>query len=364
MDSNKFGNFIRELRIEKGLSQEELGNKLFVHRTTINKWEKGNVIPLNDTLINISEFFDVSVDELLNGKRNEINEDRSSINHILIDMIKSMKKYKLVLLGMFLMLILMCIMFFIYYFITNYNSVHVYRVYGSNDNINTRDGLVLFSKDRLYFRLGNFYNLKEELIDNNISMISLYIMHSNEKTILIEDSSKELIVELSSSKELLMSALENDDKIYIDVYTDDKIETINLKYYEDFKNNMFMSNDDDSLDDGIETVSMNVNNYDILLKYGFIYENNVYYKKDKNVHYYFYELDNFYKLIIFGSNQYNVLILYTKDNIIHIDTYDKNDKLIDKNEINYCDFKDVVDNFIKEKIKLFSHYFGDFIQCE
>ena len=62
---------------KKGLSQEELGEVLFVHRTTINKWEKGNVIPLNDTLLRISDFFDVSVDELLNGKRNIVEENIS-----------------------------------------------------------------------------------------------------------------------------------------------------------------------------------------------------------------------------------------------------------------------------------------------
>ena len=92
MNDTSFGLFIKELRNEKGLSQEELGEVLFVHRTTINKWEKGNVIPLNDTLLRISDFFDVSVDELLNGKRNIVEEKTSSTGLAIIDLIRSNKK--------------------------------------------------------------------------------------------------------------------------------------------------------------------------------------------------------------------------------------------------------------------------------
>lgn len=69
MEENNFSTFIKELRMEKGLSQEELAKALYVHRTTVNKWENDNVIPLNDKLLLIADYFDISVDELLNGKR-------------------------------------------------------------------------------------------------------------------------------------------------------------------------------------------------------------------------------------------------------------------------------------------------------
>lgn len=38
MEENNFSTFIKELRMEKGLSQEELAKALYVHRTTVNKW--------------------------------------------------------------------------------------------------------------------------------------------------------------------------------------------------------------------------------------------------------------------------------------------------------------------------------------
>ena len=39
MDQKKFGEFVKKLREEKNLNQEQLGNEVHVHRTTVNKWE-------------------------------------------------------------------------------------------------------------------------------------------------------------------------------------------------------------------------------------------------------------------------------------------------------------------------------------
>ena len=125
MNDNKFGLFIKELRNEKGLSQEELGEVLFVHRTTINKWEKGNVIPLNDTLLRISDFFDVSVDELLNGKRNIVEEKTSSTGLAIIDLIRSNKKLSKVLFISGIAFFSLLLLFLLYYFFTTYDTTHV-----------------------------------------------------------------------------------------------------------------------------------------------------------------------------------------------------------------------------------------------
>jgi transcriptional regulator with XRE-family HTH domain len=41
MDNKKFGNFIREKRMEKGLKQRELADLLFVTESAVSKWENG-----------------------------------------------------------------------------------------------------------------------------------------------------------------------------------------------------------------------------------------------------------------------------------------------------------------------------------
>ena len=59
---------LQELRKEKGLTQEELAEALFVSRTAISKWESGRGVPNIESLKAISKFFSVSIDELLSGE--------------------------------------------------------------------------------------------------------------------------------------------------------------------------------------------------------------------------------------------------------------------------------------------------------
>lgn len=59
---------IQELRKQKGLTQEDLAEILFVSRTAISKWESGRGYPSIDSLKAISEYFAISIDDLLSSK--------------------------------------------------------------------------------------------------------------------------------------------------------------------------------------------------------------------------------------------------------------------------------------------------------
>ena len=61
------GEKLKKLRADKGLTQEELAEKLYVTRTAISKWESNRGYPNIDALKAISKFFSVSVDELLSS---------------------------------------------------------------------------------------------------------------------------------------------------------------------------------------------------------------------------------------------------------------------------------------------------------
>lgn len=63
---------LQELRKEKGLTQEELAEALFVSRTAISKWESGRGVPNIESLKAISKFFSVSIDELLSGEEKDL----------------------------------------------------------------------------------------------------------------------------------------------------------------------------------------------------------------------------------------------------------------------------------------------------
>lgn len=61
----KFNEKLIKLRKASGLSQEELGNKLNVARQTISKWELGETTPEMDKLGELSNLFEISIDELV-----------------------------------------------------------------------------------------------------------------------------------------------------------------------------------------------------------------------------------------------------------------------------------------------------------
>jgi transcriptional regulator with XRE-family HTH domain len=60
---------ILELRTKKGLSQDELAEKLYVTRQAVSRWENGETIPNTETLKLLSKFFDVSINTLLGSPR-------------------------------------------------------------------------------------------------------------------------------------------------------------------------------------------------------------------------------------------------------------------------------------------------------
>ncbi|CAM2874076.1 transcriptional regulator [Streptococcus acidominimus] len=56
-----------DLRKERGLSQEELAEKLYVSRQTISNWERGRTYPDINSLLLMATFFDISLDNLIKG---------------------------------------------------------------------------------------------------------------------------------------------------------------------------------------------------------------------------------------------------------------------------------------------------------
>ena len=63
----EFNEKLQELRKQKGLTQEELAEYLYISRTVISKWESGRGYPNIDSLKAIAKFFKVTIDELLSG---------------------------------------------------------------------------------------------------------------------------------------------------------------------------------------------------------------------------------------------------------------------------------------------------------
>lgn len=70
MDMQKTGTFLKHLRKEKGLTQEQLAEVFGVAGRTVSRWETASNMPDLSMIIQIAEFFNVEVKEILNGEKN------------------------------------------------------------------------------------------------------------------------------------------------------------------------------------------------------------------------------------------------------------------------------------------------------
>ena len=85
----EFNEKLQELRRQKGLTQEELAEALYVSRAAISKWESGRGYPNIDSLKEISRFFSVTIDDLLSGSEilTIAEEDQKQKNSLLLDLV-------------------------------------------------------------------------------------------------------------------------------------------------------------------------------------------------------------------------------------------------------------------------------------
>ena len=83
MDLVKIGAFLKELRKEKNITQEELADKMGVSRRTVSRWETGSNMPDMDILIDISDFYEVDLREILDGERKDVKMDSETKETVL-----------------------------------------------------------------------------------------------------------------------------------------------------------------------------------------------------------------------------------------------------------------------------------------
>lgn len=88
MDATKCGAFIAKLRSEREMTQKELSEALNVSDKAISRWETGKGYPDVSSLMALSEFFSVSVNELLSGKRIDIESLSTTADKNVLEVIR------------------------------------------------------------------------------------------------------------------------------------------------------------------------------------------------------------------------------------------------------------------------------------
>ena len=125
-DFTKSGEFIAEMRKAKGMTQSELGELIGTGDKTISKWERGINVPDVIMLNNIAKVFNVSIHEILNGKRDEKLDPK-------IVKLYENRKIRYSLFGL-LIVILISFIILLLYFGNNYDKFRIYRFDSKSDD--------------------------------------------------------------------------------------------------------------------------------------------------------------------------------------------------------------------------------------
>ena len=78
MDQIKIGAFLKELRKERALTQEQVAEKLNVSNRTVSRWETGSNMPDIGMLVEIADFYGVSIPEIIQGERKSENMEQET----------------------------------------------------------------------------------------------------------------------------------------------------------------------------------------------------------------------------------------------------------------------------------------------
>ena len=183
MDLHKIGKFIYELRNEKGISQKELANMIPVTREAVSKWENGKSLPDSSTLLILTKIFNITIDELLCGEKTTKKENTINVTLGLVDEfnLKNKKIEKIIVIAISIIMTLI-VAFFVYYFISSYNTIKIYKIDGHGENFYTNNGILITTKQKSYLRLGKIEPEIEKNIDQIKNIKLYYINNQNKKT--------------------------------------------------------------------------------------------------------------------------------------------------------------------------------------
>lgn len=118
MDQVKIGEFLKELRKSKNLTQQEAADSLYVSQKTISRWETGEGIPDISIILEVARFYNVTVDEILEGKRKEEKiEEKKQYKKIVIgkkkeNIVTKLNTYLFIAVGIVLFCLILGVIFY------------------------------------------------------------------------------------------------------------------------------------------------------------------------------------------------------------------------------------------------------------
>ena len=372
-----FAIYILKLRKDSKLTQKEFADLINVSDRTISKWENGLSVPDLLHIRNISKAFGVSP--------NSIVLEKMSFRDYIRIFIKLIKKLSRILFNnIFKCIFIILFVLLIIFFLNNYNTVNIYSLTYSSDNITLENSYFIKTSNRNLLLINNinidYINYEIDEID-----LELYTLVKGDKAVIYTDDSLDdiMINELSHYPDLLSRDIVNSMRknLYLTIKTTDLSGneytyecTINLKeyflndkliyfgnskdkdnnvtnYIKNYDNSLTVNFNDNTFNNFVDsmvnvnnkTIDENVIDKDALANLGYEYDsyNDYYFKSDGD------------KNIIFQPNNNLIVVKYDYDsiNLNLYYYYDKGqvtiDEFYDDNEIIYTNVYVVNDYAIK-----------------
>ena len=113
MDQIKIGKFISDKRKEKGITQSELAEKLYITDRAISKWENGVCLPDASNIVELCKILDITVNDLFSGEIVDMKDNEKKLEENLLEMtrIKEQRDKELLTLEIFIGITVSIIMF-------------------------------------------------------------------------------------------------------------------------------------------------------------------------------------------------------------------------------------------------------------
>lgn len=239
MDSKKTGDFIAELRKKHNITQQQLAEQIHIGREAVSKWERGVTIPDTASLVLLSVYFNVSVNELLSGELMS-KTNKQKVNNTALRIITDKEKVIRKMSRFFILGICLIITFFLLmYFVINYNSNKVFVVYSNSDDFYISQGLLVVSRKKIYLKLGNI----ESTSNDEISKIEVYFKDSDSfRPLIITDDLDNVYVDLINYDEIFnKKSIKNIvNNLYVDIFLSKETKTIKLTTLLDYKNALYV----------------------------------------------------------------------------------------------------------------------------
>ncbi len=215
----KTGKFIAKLRKSLHLTQEELGEIIYISRKSVSKWETGRCCPSIDMLKKLSEVLGATFDELIAGEFIDRKSDIMQNEPVFLKRNRTKwLKVGSICLGVAVVSI------FLILFGMNLDDTTLYLFNSEDETFAITNGMISLTKERSNLFVGNFYSVSDDIDKSTEFDITLYHKDDGEENLIIGFNGQSSVQLGKDVRDQLKEILKKKDRseLYLRVSYEDK----------------------------------------------------------------------------------------------------------------------------------------------